>query len=42
VKLLLDIQLLLWAASEPERLPAATRGMINNPRNQPVFSFKGR
>lgn len=38
MKLLLDTQLLLCAASEPERLPAATRGMINNPRNQPLFS----
>jgi PIN domain nuclease of toxin-antitoxin system len=38
VKLLLDAQLLLWAASEPERLPAAARRMIEDPRNQPVFS----
>jgi PIN domain nuclease of toxin-antitoxin system len=38
VKLLLDTQLLLWAAGEPERLPAATRRMIDDPRNQPVFS----
>ena len=38
MKLLLDTQLLLWAAGEPERLPAATRSMIEDPRNQPVFS----
>jgi PIN domain nuclease of toxin-antitoxin system len=38
VKLLLDTQLLLWAAAEPERLPAATRRMIDDRRNKPVFS----
>jgi PIN domain nuclease of toxin-antitoxin system len=38
VKLLLDTQLLLWAAAEPKRLPAATRRMIDDPRNQPVYS----
>jgi len=38
VKLLLDTQLLLWAAAEPKRLPAAMRRMIDDPRNQPVFS----
>jgi PIN domain nuclease of toxin-antitoxin system len=38
VKLLLDTQLLLWAAAEPKRLPANTRRMIDDPRNQPVFS----
>jgi PIN domain nuclease of toxin-antitoxin system len=38
VKLLLDTQLLLWAAGEPERFPAATHRMIEDPRNQPVFS----
>jgi PIN domain nuclease of toxin-antitoxin system len=38
VKLLLDTQLLLWAAAEPERLPAATRRLIDDRRNQPVFS----
>ena len=38
MKLLLDTQLLLWAAAEPQRLPAATREMIDDPRNQLVFS----
>lgn len=38
MKLLLDTQLLLWAAGEPERLPAVTRSMIDDPRNRPVFS----
>jgi PIN domain nuclease of toxin-antitoxin system len=34
----LDTQLLLWAAGEPERLPAAKRRIIQDPQNQPVFS----
>jgi PIN domain nuclease of toxin-antitoxin system len=38
VKLLLDTQLLLWAAGQPKRLPAATRRMIDDPCNQPAFS----
>ena len=38
MKLLLDTQLLLWAAGQPRRLPAATRRMVDDPRNQPVFS----
>jgi PIN domain nuclease of toxin-antitoxin system len=38
VKLLLDTQLLLWAAGQPERLSAATRRLVDDPRNQPVFS----
>jgi hypothetical protein len=38
VKLLLDTQLLLWAAGAPKRLPAAARRVIDDPRNQPVFS----
>ncbi len=33
-----DTQLLRWAAAEPERLPAATRRMIDDRRNQPAFS----
>jgi PIN domain nuclease of toxin-antitoxin system len=28
VKLLLDTQLLLWAAGDPDRLPAAARALI--------------
>jgi PIN domain nuclease of toxin-antitoxin system len=38
VKLLLDTQLLLWAAGQPERLPAVARGMIDDARNQLMFS----
>jgi len=38
VKLVLGTQLLLWAAGQPERLPAATRRLVDDPRNQPVFS----
>ena len=38
MKLLLDTQWLLWAAGQPERLSAATRRMVDDPRNQPVFS----
>jgi len=38
MKLLLDTQLLLWAAGQPQRLPAATREMIEDARNQLLFS----
>jgi len=38
VKLLLDTQLLLWAAGQPERLPLAAHRMIEDTRNQLVFS----
>jgi PIN domain nuclease of toxin-antitoxin system len=38
VKLLLDTQLLLWAAGEPARLSAAARRLLNNPRNELLFS----
>jgi len=38
VKLLLDTQLLLWAAGQPERLPVAARSMIDDARNQLMFS----
>jgi PIN domain nuclease of toxin-antitoxin system len=38
MKLLLDTQLLLWAAGEPERLPTAARKMIDDARNQLMFS----
>jgi PIN domain nuclease of toxin-antitoxin system len=37
VKLLLDTHLLLWAAGEPERLPAATRELIDDADNQLMF-----
>lgn len=38
MKLLLDTQLLLWAAGQPERLSAAARKLLNNPRNELGFS----
>jgi PIN domain nuclease of toxin-antitoxin system len=38
VKLLLDTQLLLWAAGEPKRLSAAARKLLNDPRNELCFS----
>lgn len=38
MNLLLDTHLLLWAASEPERLSAGTRTLLLDPANQLVFS----
>jgi len=38
MKLLLDTHILLWAAGEPERLSAAARKLLNNPRNELLFS----
>jgi PIN domain nuclease of toxin-antitoxin system len=38
VKLLLDTQLLLWAAGQPKRLSAAARKLLNDPRNELLFS----
>jgi PIN domain nuclease of toxin-antitoxin system len=38
VKLLLDTQLLLWAAGEPERLSARARKLLEDPRHEPLFS----
>jgi PIN domain nuclease of toxin-antitoxin system len=38
VKLLLDTQLLLWAAGQPERLSPAAKKLLNDPRNEPLFS----
>ena len=38
MKLLLDTQLLLWAAGQPERLPVAARAVIDDVRNKPMFS----
>jgi PIN domain nuclease of toxin-antitoxin system len=38
VKLLLDTQLLLCAAGQPERLPAGARTVIDDARNQLLFS----
>jgi PIN domain nuclease of toxin-antitoxin system len=38
VKLLLDTHLLLWAAGDPDRLPAAARALIGDEDNEPLFS----
>jgi PIN domain nuclease of toxin-antitoxin system len=38
MKLLLDTQLLLWAAGEPKLIPPAARKMLQNPQNELVFS----
>ena len=38
MKLLLDTHLLLWAASQPRRLPAEARRLIEDPGNEPFFS----
>ena len=38
MKLLLDTQLLLWAAGQPERLSRAARKLLNEPRNELLFS----
>ena len=38
MKLLLDTQILLWAAGQPERLSAAARRQLSNPKNELLFS----
>ncbi len=38
MKLLLDTQILLWAAGQPERLSAAARKLLNDPRHELLFS----
>ena len=38
MKLLLDTQLLLWAAGQPERLSGAARKELSDPANELVFS----
>ena len=38
MRLLLDTQLLLWAAGSPERLPHAARVLLEDQQNLPVFS----
>jgi PIN domain nuclease of toxin-antitoxin system len=38
VKFLLDTHLLLWAAGQPDRLPAAARALLDDPCNEPMFS----
>lgn len=38
MKLLLDTQLLLWAAGQPERLSARARKLLDEPGNELLFS----
>jgi len=38
VKLLLDTHLLLWAASQPERLSTAAQKLLSDRRNELMFS----
>jgi PIN domain nuclease of toxin-antitoxin system len=38
MKLLLDTHLLLWAAGQPDHLPASARELISLPQNELVFS----
>ena len=38
MNLLLDTRILLWAAHVPERLPAATRAMLEDPGTKLIFS----
>ncbi|MGA9855125.1 MAG: type II toxin-antitoxin system VapC family toxin [Gammaproteobacteria bacterium] len=38
MKLLLDTHLLLWAAGQPEKLPAEGHKLLDNPRNELFFS----
>ncbi len=38
MKLLLDTQILLWAAGQPERLSAAARALLTDPRHELLFS----
>jgi PIN domain nuclease of toxin-antitoxin system len=38
MKLLLDTHVLLWAAGQPKRLSRAARALLNEPRNEPMFS----
>ena len=38
MKLLLDTQLLLWAAGTPDKLSASARKLLTRPRNELLFS----
>jgi PIN domain nuclease of toxin-antitoxin system len=38
VKFLLDTQILLWVAGQPERLSKAARKLLDEPRNELLFS----
>jgi PIN domain nuclease of toxin-antitoxin system len=37
VRLLVDTRILLWAAAEPERLPASFRERLESPANEVFF-----
>ena len=38
MRLLLDTQILLWAAGQPEKLSKAARRLLNDPENAVIFS----
>lgn len=38
MKLLLDTHVLLWAAGQPDRLPAAARALLEDPENELLYS----
>ncbi len=38
MRLLLDTHLLLWAVSAPDKLDATTRGLVEDPANEVLFS----
>ncbi len=38
MKFLLDTHVLLWAAGQPDRLPAKARRLMADPRNELIFS----
>lgn len=38
MKLLLDTHLLIWAADNIERVPAAARALMTDPKNELIFS----
>ena len=38
MKLLLDTRILLWSAGQPDRLSAAARRQLSNPKNELFFS----
>jgi PIN domain nuclease of toxin-antitoxin system len=38
MKLLLDTQLLLWAAGQPKRLSRAARVLLSDPDNELIYS----
>jgi len=38
MKLLLDTDLLLWAAGDPDRLPAGALALLDDPANELIFS----